>query len=609
MTTGTVSAVPLGEAEHQQILAACLPQWTAGAVPQDQPVLVVVAGQPGSGKTTIAELLHTALSARGGAVRISSDLYKSAHRKYARLREQDVRTAGTGVRPDTRRWQAEVEAYARSARLDVVLELALADPSEIRAVSAVYRAAGYRIELVVLAVADAVSQLAVLQRFFGPDGRYVAWDNQDACTTGLPKTVALVEAERLVDRVMVVRRGLVPLYDNELAADGWIGPEAAAAVLQAERLRPWDGPQTRVFRRDLVRAEVLVHDERLPADRRLAVSRDAERAAAAAEPVRRIAHPLPGPPGTGYHRLNADEHAWVFDELIAPSFLRRAVFRPDPLVVYLVAEPGARSLEAGWMLRRAMRPGTVLLDPGVLRGSHPDYFQLVIDQPRTAPEAVRPDTEAWQTEAEAYVREWRGELVIKSAFADVDQFIVSAARFARAGYRIEVAAIAARPTDSRQRTLVNYARALELDVHSELPTPAAHARACTVGADIVAAAAADPAITAVRVIDGDHRALGADHWACWSLAAARRRPYTAQEAARFHAVQRALHQRLPRLGDELNGLTVQAQALMPPAWQARQVESRADREYLPMPAFPGQQWPPRPGPTASRPPLLLSSGD
>lgn len=98
--------------------------------------------------------------------------------------------------------------------------------------------------------------------------------------------------------------------------------------------------------------------------------------------------------------------------------------------------------------------------------------------------------------------------MIKS-FADVDQFIVSAARFARAGYRIEVAAIAARPTDSRQRTLVNNARALELDVQSELPTPAAHARAGTVGADIAAAAAADPAIAAVRVSDGDHRALGA----------------------------------------------------------------------------------------------------
>ncbi|MFI8504551.1 zeta toxin family protein [Streptomyces sp. NPDC085524] len=329
-------AVPegLSEAEIRQVLTdVLLPTWTAGAVPQDRPVVVVVAGPPGSGKSTAADVIHNVLQCRGGAVRIGSDLYKRAHREYETLLERDVRTAGAGVRPVTRWWQAEIEAYARAARLDVVVELALADAAEARAVSALYRAAGYRVELVVLAVAEADSQLGVLERFFGPEGRYVAWENQDRCADGLLTSLEVIEAEHLVDRVTVVRRGLEPLYDNELTDHGaWGRPPAAAATVRAERLRPWSAPRTRVFRRSLVRAEVLVHDERLPADRRLAVSRDAERAAAAAEPVRRIAHPLPGPPGTGYHRLNRDQHRWTFDELIAPTFLRKATFRPDPLV-------------------------------------------------------------------------------------------------------------------------------------------------------------------------------------------------------------------------------------------------------------------------------------
>ncbi|MFD6465626.1 hypothetical protein [Streptomyces goshikiensis] len=92
-------------------------------------------------------------------------------------------------------------------------------------------------------------------------------------------------------------------------------------------------------------------------------------------------------------------------------------------------------------------------------------------------------------------------------------FALSTARFVRAGYRIEVVALAARSGDSRQQSLVNHARALELDVVTALPTPTAHARACRVAADIVAAAAADPSISAVRVIDGDHRALGRERWA------------------------------------------------------------------------------------------------
>ncbi|MEU9405751.1 zeta toxin family protein [Streptomyces sp. NPDC048281] len=586
-------AAQLSEAEHQQVLAEGLPAWTAGAVRQDRPVVVLVAGPPGSWKTTLAEQLQTVFARRGGAVRIGRDRYKQAHRGYGTYLEEDVRTAGVLVRPDTRRWQAEVEAYTRSIPLDAVVETALADPQEIRADSAAYRAAGYRVELVVLAVADALCQLSVLERFLGPGGegggRYVGWDNQDGCAAGLLDTLHVVEAERLVDRVLVARRGLEPLYDNELTPDGaWSRPAAAVAAVRAEWRRPWDAPQSRVFRRELVRAEVQVHDGRLPADWRLAVSRDAERAAASAEPLRRIAHPLPGPPGTGYHRLSTIEHRWAFDELIGPTYLdralRRAATRPDPVVVYLVGEPGARQLEARRMLRRAMRPGTVVLDPDLLRGTHPDHFQLVNDTPRTADELVRPDAEDWQAEAEAYVRERRGDLLIEADFTSAGDFALSTARFARAGYRIEVVALAGRAADSRQRTLVDHARALELDVVTAFPAPAGHARACRVLADVVTAAVADPYISAVRVIDGDHRALGRDHTAVWALTAARHRPYTPGEAARFHCVQRALHQVLPRLRKEITGITAQAQPLMPAPWQARPVEHRPLPGRLPVPA-------------------------
>ncbi|MDT0322252.1 hypothetical protein [Streptomyces millisiae] len=37
------------------------------------------------------------------------------------------------------------------------------------------------------------------------------------------------------------------------------------------------------------------------------------------EPVRRVARPIPEAPGVAYHRLTAEEHQWVFDELIVPE--------------------------------------------------------------------------------------------------------------------------------------------------------------------------------------------------------------------------------------------------------------------------------------------------
>ncbi|MGY1503587.1 hypothetical protein ACW4TU_44710 [Streptomyces sp. QTS52] len=47
-----------------------------------------------------------------------------------------------------------------------------------------------------------------------------------------------------------------------------------------KRARPWTAPETAVFRRDLARTDRRVHTELGGGDRRLAVQRDSERAAA-----------------------------------------------------------------------------------------------------------------------------------------------------------------------------------------------------------------------------------------------------------------------------------------------------------------------------------------
>lgn len=579
MTTHTT--LQLDEAEHHRILVEELPLWTAGAVPQEQPVVVIVAGPPGSGKTTAADVIEQVLSWRGGAVRIGSDMYKRAHRAYGTLLEQDVRTAGAAVRPDTRLWRAEVEKYARAARLDVVLELALADVAEARHTSTVYRAAGYRVELVLVAVAEADSALARLERFFGPEedggGRYVSWANADDCTAGLPDVLARIEAERLVDRVAVVRRGLHLLYDNELVDGVYVRPVAAAEAVRAEWALPWDAPRSRVFGRRLVRAEVRVHDERLSADRRLAVSRDAERAAAAAEPVRRIAHPVPGPPGTGYHRLSAAEHQLFYDELIAPTYLRRPVSRDNPVVVYLVGGPGTDMLQAGWLVKRAMRPGVTRLVPEKLQGVHPDYLQLLTDEPRTAGEKVAADTLAWMARAQASLRERQADMLIDAEFACGYDFLDSVGRDRRAGYRVEVVAIASRLADSRQRAAVDHARAAELDIPSPFPTAAAHTRSFVSVVEIVAAAEASELVSAVTVLDRGHHAVHRHQAgqgsgkASWSLTAEQWRPYTEAEAYRFFAVDRALTAVMPRYRPELEDIVAQARPMMPARFQPHRI--------------------------------------
>ncbi|MGW7007776.1 zeta toxin family protein [Streptomyces sp. NPDC054933] len=69
-----------------------LPTWTKNAAHQERPVVVFIAGQPGSRKTQLTDLVHAVLNRRGGAVRIGADLYKAVHRRYAELLAEDVRS-------------------------------------------------------------------------------------------------------------------------------------------------------------------------------------------------------------------------------------------------------------------------------------------------------------------------------------------------------------------------------------------------------------------------------------------------------------------------------------------------------------------------------------
>ncbi|MFD5557641.1 zeta toxin family protein [Streptomyces sp. NPDC127068] len=586
--------------KYGELLAEVIvPKLTAGAVAQQRPVVVFVAGQAGSGKTLVMDLVHAALEQRGGAVRVDRDGYKALHPRYPAFLAEDVRTAGVRVRPETYRWQAEVEAHARGRRFDVVAEEALADPAGWLDTLAVYRAAGYRVEVVALAVPEAVSQLGVLDRYLrlAEEGRarYVGWDNHDACAAALPTALADIEAEHLADRVLVVRRAGEILYANDLDPEGlWRQPSGAREALLGERLRPWDAAQTGAFRRQLSDADRRAHDPRLPEDWALAVRRDGERAAALAEPLRRGAQARREAPGVDYHRLSAEEHRWIFDTLIAPSLLEDITPQERPVVVYVMGQPGSGKTTAARVLRRALRGRPTRISGDFFKASHPDYYDLLREEPRTAGERIRADYRAWQALAEAAVRERRGDVTIEIAPGSAAGFVEGAVAYRRAGYRVELVVLAVRAADSRQGTAVRCADVNRLGGHGRFTTVAGHDRHFAVLADAVAAAEREAVADSVMVWGRDGTVLYRNDrtprgsWARLAravgvLLAEQRRPYTFPEAARFWAVQRRLRAELPHYRHDIEQIACLARALMPARFQPRRLAGPAAVAALPLP--------------------------
>ncbi|MEV7684049.1 zeta toxin family protein [Streptomyces sp. NPDC088341] len=602
MTHEGVGPAVLSGRERADVLhRVILPSAVKHAVRQQRPVVVFVAGPPGSGKTGLADLLHAVLDRRGGAVRIGSDLYKATHRLYAGLLADDVRTAGINVRPDVRSWQAAVEKYVRDHRLDAVVETALADAEEFRATAAASRRAGFRVEVAALATPEALSQLGILDRFLtdaaAGGGRYVSWENHDHCAGRLPQTLAVIEAEQLADRVTVMRRDGEVLYDNELLDGAWRRAPAADVAVVGGRTRPWTARETAVFQRDLARADRRVHRDEIPADKRLAVQRDSARAAALAEPVRRIAQARSAPPGVDYHRLSAEEHRWTFEELIVPSYLNGITAQERPVVTYVLAQPGAGKWRAANLVKRAMSGrGVTRLSGDDFKVQHPDYLQLLIDDPRGAGAAIRADYRAWIAEAEAYVRARRGDVLIEGAPGSTEEFWRSARPFARAGYRIELVVLAVREADSRQGTAHRYALVQKTGVPGRFTSRAGHDTCYRALPDVVRSAEADPAVASVLVLRRDFEALfrnerDADgRWArparaALTLALERLRPYTVAEGVRFLSLHRKLLGALPQYRAELEEIASRARLLLPGPLGPRPISpAGTSRVLLPVPA-------------------------
>ncbi|MEU9072376.1 zeta toxin family protein [Streptomyces sp. NPDC048306] len=592
MKDADVVPVVLADEEHERVLVSrVLPAWTSSAVPQKQPVAVLVAGPPGSGKSNLVDVLHTVMHRRGGAVQVGRDLYKASHPAYADLVRSEDPAAGVRVRPDVLRWQAEVEEYVRRRRFDAVVETPLADPEQARA----YRAAGYRVELVVLATAQAVTQLSVVDRYLDT-GRYISFDNFDTCVRRLPESVQRIEAEQLADSVMVIRRDLDVLYDNALTDEGrWRSPTGAHQALVAEWTRPWTAAETWRFRRQSTDVQRQAHAPSSAAGRGLAVAGGLERASALAEPVRRIAQPLTAPPGVDYHRLSADEHAFVFDELIVPMYLSSVTAHDEPVVLYVMGAQGAGKTRTARLLRRALhRRRPTRIEGGMFKTMHPDYRRLLEEQPRTASARIRADYRAWQEKAEAYVRQRRGDLLIEIAPDSAGHLIDSARRHHRAGYRVELVVLATRAADSRLGTATRCAEVARLGGSPRFTSAAAHDATFRVLADVLRAAEDEPnAVHCVSVIRRDLTAVyrndrtPAGAWSrpprgAAALETEQQAHYTPAEAARFLATLAQVQRELPQYRSDLVEIGGLARPLMPPHLQPRPLARAGASSRLPV---------------------------
>jgi len=219
--------------------------------PQEKPFAVITGGQPGSGKSSLAELAIERFSA-SGYVLVDADKMRPYHPNYTHLMRVDDKVAANLTHDDCGPWATRLMRDGVAGRRNIIIDQTSRDPIAMEQITQQLRQAGYRVELHVMAVPAAISEQRIHQRYEGQRardgfGRFSTKDKHDEAFAGVAATVAQVEERMQVDRIFLYDRAVQKIYDNQLVQGQWQQMPTARQTLDNERGRPMTSQEAYQF--------------------------------------------------------------------------------------------------------------------------------------------------------------------------------------------------------------------------------------------------------------------------------------------------------------------------------------------------------------------------
>ncbi|MEI8412810.1 MULTISPECIES: zeta toxin family protein [unclassified Kribbella] len=246
MTSADPALTPAEAAEILALRKAEItPLVLPARAPGQPPMVVLLAGQPGAGKSTNQKLVQAALGADSTAS-YDFDDDPAAHPRYdAIMRANGVNGNDIVDRSLPPELRGQLLDHLRSdPQYDVVASAPMQSEDAAKAWIDGFRDAGYRVTVVYVATNEAESTLGVANRYQQAKddtgvGRWVKEEHHNHAYRGVPDAAHALESQGYVDDIYVVDRNGNVLWENHREADGTMEkPPGARDTIIAERNRP-----------------------------------------------------------------------------------------------------------------------------------------------------------------------------------------------------------------------------------------------------------------------------------------------------------------------------------------------------------------------------------
>ena len=215
---------------------------------QEYPVAILLAGQPGAGKTELSTMLLSQM--RGDAAFINGDDYRRCHPNYQKL----YAAYGSDSVSMTSAFSSAVTegliGQLSDAGRNLVIEGTGRTVEVPKSTAELLTGKGYRVEIAVIAARPEVSLASTLLRFYqmnegGTIPRSTALEAHDNIVSVLPENLDALWTLSSISRVSIWDRELTLLYDSGGSQ------ELPSAILRRFWSRPWTEEELSGVQNDL----------------------------------------------------------------------------------------------------------------------------------------------------------------------------------------------------------------------------------------------------------------------------------------------------------------------------------------------------------------------
>jgi predicted ABC-type ATPase len=214
---------------HEEIYELLLDKILKKTERQENPQIVILGGQPGSGKSRLIEIACEAVFGNRPVAVINGDDYRAFHPQASEIYSRHDKRFSELTDPDVRKWTSRLFEAAADGGRDIIFEATMRNKEPLMSTIKALKEMGYRIGIMVMAVNWQVSRMGIVRRYESQReknliARWTPFESHDEAYRNMPRTVAAIEQESPIDSIAVYGRAGNLIYANGAAGDPFKRP-------------------------------------------------------------------------------------------------------------------------------------------------------------------------------------------------------------------------------------------------------------------------------------------------------------------------------------------------------------------------------------------------